>query len=192
MIVYILDTSKLQSLYLILFFYNFWDLMGMINDSNMEVKKNSNSKPKFCPKCGANIEPNYKFCRKCGHQLIFFKEVKSETGEENKNIYIDNESKNEDLPKTFKIPSSSGKKNLSKPVRNIGFKKLKITDLNRVEKENEDNTSLNIAEGIEKENEEKVNSYSVADEILKFHKLREKGIITPEEFEKKKNELLNL
>ena len=42
------------------------------------------------------------------------------------------------------------------------------------------------------DNNKEINSYSVADEILKFHDLKEKGIITSEEFEKKKKQLLDL
>ena len=43
-----------------------------------------------------------------------------------------------------------------------------------------------------KSNTQNSNNSNAADEILKYKKLMDEGIITPEEFEKKKIDLLNL
>ena len=47
-------------------------------------------------------------------------------------------------------------------------------------------------EELEPQNQHKNNSFSNADEIAKFLKLKKEGVITSEEFEKKKKELLDL
>jgi len=176
-------------------------------------KENLNIKPKFCPKCGAKTKPNYKFCKSCGHQLLAFEQVGNETKNDNKNFQIANEPKTEDLPKSFKIPNSLEKKDKSKKAMEniIEFTKEKnsnidiVEDFEKVNKEssnidivedfekvNKESSNIDIVEDFEKVNKKDVNSYLVADEILKFHELKKKGIITSEEFEKKKKQLLDL
>jgi hypothetical protein len=172
----------------------------MIDDKEIEdkmAKENSNSKPKFCPKCGENTKPNYKFCKNCGHQLIAFKQPEDEIEKNNKNFQIANEQKTENLPKGFKTPSSFERKDKSRKSleKIIKLTKQNNTNLNvgeNVEKGSDERSSLNVDGSVEKGSDENINRYSLADEILKFHELKEKRIITSEEFEKKKKQLLEL
>ena len=160
---------------------------------NPENETNSYNEPKFCPKCGANTKTNYKFCKNCGHQLITSKKDENKLKKDNNDLNTTNESKTEDSPKGFKIPISYKNSDTSEEHMEKGpeFTKQKNTSLNideDIKKENEEST-ISIDGNIE---EEDANSYSVADEIYKFYELKEKGIITSEEFEKKKKQLLDL
>ncbi|MDR2966842.1 MAG: zinc ribbon domain-containing protein [Methanobacteriaceae archaeon] len=193
----------------------------LIAFEQIENEVNSYNKPKFCPKCGVNTKSNYKFCKSCGHQLIAFKSDADESEKNYKSHHITNESKTESIPKVFKISTpdiNSNKskepikkpaelvkkeninqninKNISKHIqkenikdKNVTSNDIKVGNTDSISKDikvgNTDSIAKNIQEG-------NINSYSIADEINKFYELKKKGIITSEEFEKKKKQLLDL
>ncbi|MCL2115714.1 MAG: zinc ribbon domain-containing protein [Methanobrevibacter sp.] len=151
----------------------------------------NNDGPRFCTKCGLITKPNYKFCKSCGHHLISFKHAETEIN--NGTTHIAKESKTKDLSKAFKISippinNNDSEKSIKQPVEST---KQENTNLN-IDENAKANNKGNI-DSVEKDIKEENNiSYSTADEINKFYELKKKGIITSEEFEKKKKQLLDL
>ena len=123
---------------------------------------------------------------------------------------VANESKNVPLPKIIKIPTPATVNNQSikKSPKLSKLTKLEDTNLNidkNIQKENqENNEDINNIQKENQENNEDINNidndsneengigFSVADEIYKFYKLKKEGVITSEEFEKKKKQLLEI
>ena len=175
---------------------------------------NTNNQAKFCPNCGTRTKPNYKFCKNCGHLLLAFKKIVKQTKKENNNYPISNDSKTKSSLKVSKIPNNNNNNNKSiknsveiatqnntnptiKPTKttqpnntNQTIKPTKTTQANNANRNIKNENKENITPLDKNTNGESVVIYSIADEIYKFYELKEKGIISSEEFEKKKKQLL--
>lgn len=191
------------------------------NEPKFCPKCGSNTKPNynFCKNCGqqlialnqveTEVEGDNEIFNIGDHaetdinennkSFIIVNQVEDDVNENNKSFNIANESETEDSSKAFKIPISDKNYVKSNEVieKNVEFREEKNINLNI--NDDTEKGHIVIDEDI-KENvaidgdikEENIKIYSVADEISKFHELKEKGIITSEQFEKKKNQLLDL
>jgi len=129
------------------------------------------------------------------------------TKQDNSNLNIDENIQKENF--NLNVDENIQKENISlNKEENINLNvdeniQKENISLNKEENIKNDNSNLNIDENILKENKENIiidkNLFDknhirlfVADEINKFHELKEKGIITHEEFEKMKKQLLDL